>query len=73
MKKSYFLYYGSHRSKDEIKSLLTKYWDIVCISHENYYSGLYYLYSGFYADKLTVKDNQLSGTGDWLDEDNKQF
>lgn len=68
MKRSYFLYFGSTRLKDEIRALLKKYWDIVCVTQDNYYCGEYFLYSGFYADRLTIKDNKIAGTEDWLDE-----
>lgn len=73
MKRSYFLYFGSNRNKEEITTLLKKYWDIVCVAHDNYYCGVYYLYSGFYADRLTVKDNQIAGTGEWLDEEHRHY
>lgn len=73
MKRSYFLYYGSRQSKDEIKALLSKHWDIVCVSQNNYYCGVYYLYSGFYADRLTIKDNRIAGTDDWLNEEHCHY
>lgn len=73
MKRSYFLYFGSNHNKDDIRGLLKKYWDIVCIAHDNYYCGEYYLYSGFYADRLTIKDNKIADTDDWLDETYSEY
>lgn len=73
MKRSYFLYFGSNRNKEDVNALLSQYWDIVCVPHDNYYCGRYYLYSGFYADRLTVKGNKIAGTEEWLDEDNCHY
>lgn len=58
MKRSYFLRYGSLKNKEEIKALLEQYWHITCLEHDSYYFGLYYSYSGYYADKLTIKDKE---------------
>lgn len=73
MKKLYFLKYGSDKSKEEISELLDNKWDITCSEHDSSYFGVYFSYSGLYADKLTITDNYIPFSDEWLDEENKGF
>lgn len=73
MKKLYFLKYGSDKSKEEISELLDNKWDITCSEHDSSYFGVYFSYSGLYADKLTITDNYILASDEWLDEENKHF
>ncbi|GKW08888.1 hypothetical protein [Pectobacterium carotovorum] len=57
MRKFYYLTYGSFESKESVKQLLDSIWDISCDEHDSDYLGIYYFYSGIFADKLTIKDN----------------
>lgn len=73
MKKSYFLKYGSEITKEEISKLLDDKWDITCSEYDSCYFGLYFSYSGLYADKLMITDNYIPISDEWLDEENKKF
>ncbi|OCG15081.1 hypothetical protein A9G28_08730 [Gilliamella sp. Fer1-1] len=73
MKKSYFVTYGSDKSKEEISEFLHSQLDITCCEHDSFYFGVYFSYSGTYADKLTIKDNYISLSNEWLNEEYKQF
>lgn len=73
MKKSYYLKYGSDKTKEELKELLEKKWDIICAEHDSSYFGVYFNHSGLYADKLTITDNYIVSSREWLHEGNKEF
>ena len=74
MKKSYFLKYGCNLCKQEIKEILENKWEFDCTEHDSAYFGVYFKYSGLYADTLLIKDNNVSTPyHEWLDEDNKHF
>ncbi|MBC3211311.1 hypothetical protein [Serratia fonticola] len=73
MKKSYYLKYGIDKTKEELKELLEKKWDIICAEHDSSYFGVYFNYSGLYADKLTITDNYIASSKEWLHEENKEF
>lgn len=73
MKKFYFLKYGSNKSKKEISELLNNKWDITCSEHDSFYFGVYFSYCGLYADRLTITDNYIPLSDEWLDEENKEF
>jgi hypothetical protein len=74
MVKSYFLKYGTSRSKREIKEMLDSLFDFSFKEHDSLYFGEYYKYSGVHADTITIKNNNVSSPYDeWLDETNKQF
>lgn len=60
MKKSYFLKYGSNVSKEGIKSLRDIKWDTLCSESDSLYFGVYFIYSGLHADKLTIAENYIS-------------
>lgn len=69
----YFLKYGSDKSREEVFKLLERKWDISCSEHDSSYFGLYFSYTGLYADKLTITDNYIRLANEWLDEKNKEF
>ncbi|CAI0914998.1 hypothetical protein [Serratia entomophila] len=73
MKKLYFLKYGSATSKKEVSKLLDDKWDITCSEHDSSYFGVYFAYTGLYADKLIITDNYISHSNEWLEEDDKEF
>ncbi|BED96169.1 hypothetical protein Ef18B233LT_19110 [Escherichia fergusonii] len=73
MKKSYFLKYGGEITKEEINKLLDDKWDVSCSEYDSSYFGVYYSYSGIYADKLMITDNYIPIIDEWLDEENKKF
>ncbi|CAI1540685.1 hypothetical protein [Serratia fonticola] len=71
MKKSYYLKYGSDKTKEELKELLEKKWGIICAKHDSSYFGVYFNYSGLYADKLTITGNYIASSKEWLHEESK--
>ncbi|CAI1191080.1 Uncharacterised protein [Serratia fonticola] len=73
MKKSYYLKYGSDKTKRRVKGTARKKWDIICAEHDSSYFGVYFNYSGLYADKLTITDNYIASPKEWLHENNKEF
>jgi len=74
LNKSYHLKYGSLLDKHEVKKMLEVRWDICSTEHDSSYFGVYYKYSGLYADNLTITDNHISTPfQEWLYENNKDF
>lgn len=73
MKKSYYLKYGTDREKGEVRSLFAKKWDIEFSENESDYFGIYFLYEGLYADRLSIMDNFISSHHQWLEEEYKDF
>ncbi|MBC1481827.1 hypothetical protein HCJ52_01175 [Listeria sp. FSL L7-1485] len=73
MRKSYFSEYGTKLSKEQIKNIFEDKWDIICSEHDSLFFGVYFLYKGLYADKLTITDNYVASSQEWLYAENKQF
>jgi hypothetical protein len=60
MKKSYYCIFGTNHSIAELVGILVKNFDMEFVEHESSYFGNYLLYSGLFADKLTIRDNSES-------------
>lgn len=73
MKKSYFLRYGSNVAKKEIKELFESKWDIYFSENDSLYFGVYFVYSGLHADKISITDNYISSSQEWLDERHSEY
>lgn len=67
MRKSYFLKYGTDKDKSEIRALLGSIMDLMFVEHDSEYFGVYFLYSGLYADRLKIGDNYVSHAKEWVD------
>ncbi|WP_174939777.1 hypothetical protein [Burkholderia lata] len=71
MRKSYYLTYGTDLSKGEVAKLLESQVGLDFEERDSQYFGVYFQYVGLYADKLTIGDNFVESSGEWLDGKNK--
>ena len=64
MRKSYYLVFGSKRPVEELEKAIGKALDIEFVPHASDYLGQYVKYSGLYADRLSIEQNQI-GAEEW--------
>lgn len=62
MKKSFYSTFGASQEGAELAATLARLLDLEFALHESSYLGEYFKYSGLFADKLTIENNNpLSG------------
>lgn len=74
MNKNFYYLFGS--KSDDIDSLSNKIsdkMDLLFESKESDFIGFYMVYSGIYADRLTIEKNYNIYTGSWKEENFKEY
>ncbi|WP_338846790.1 hypothetical protein V8J88_23900 [Massilia sp. W12] len=67
MKKSYHCKYGANITTDEVIKIFQKLFDMEFELHESSYVGMYFKYTGLFADKVTINPKE-SASPDCLDD-----
>lgn len=74
MRKNYYALFGTTTTPlPDLAKILYDKLDLVFVLHESDYFGVYYKYSGMYADKITLEANFNTIENDWKEKDFRQY
>ena len=73
MKKNFYCVFGTNYTTVEIIEILRENFDMEFSPHESSYFGQYLLYSGLFADRITIRENRIDHLGEWAEERFKDY
>ena len=74
MRKNYYCLFGTAAIPlPDLAKILYDKLDLVFVLHESDYLGVYFKYSGMYADKITLQTNFNTIENDWKEKEFQQY